>query len=136
MTQIVENIRWILKDIEEWVHGERSHLDSNIEIVQKLYEVDDGGDEDELYEVVGNLGVERSRNFSEMEEELIEVTGNLQKYKNHCKLLESYLITREENLRTLNGMQARGLLNKVVTDQRIPKPKVEEKTEAKKIMLK
>ena len=127
MTQIVENITWVLKQIEEWVHGERSRLDSNIEIVQRLHEVDDGGDEDELYEVVGDLGVERSRNFSEMEEELIKVTGNLQKYKNHCKFLENYLITREENLRALNGMQARGLINKVVTDQRIPKPKVEEK---------
>ena len=127
MTQIVENITWVLKQIEEWVHGERSRLDSNVEIVQRLHEVDDGGDEDELYEVVGDLGVERSRNFSEMEEELIKVTGNLQKYKNHCKFLENYLITREENLRALNGMQARGLINKVVTDQRIPKPKVEEK---------
>ena len=127
MTQIVENIRWVLKQIEEWVHGERSPLDSNIEIVQRLHEVDDGGDEDELYEVVSDLGVERSRNFSEIEEELIKVTGNLQNYKNHCKLLENYLITREENLRALNGMQARGLINKVVADQRIPKPKVEEK---------
>ena len=123
MTQIVANIRWVLKDIEEWVQGERSRSDSNIEIVQKLHEVDDGGDEDELYKVVGDLGVERSRNFTEMEEELINVTGNLQKYKNYCKLLENYLITIEENLRALNGMQARGLIDKVVTDQRIPKPK-------------
>ena len=134
MTQIFENIRWVLKDIKEWVNGEISRLDSNIEIVQKFYAADDGSDEDELYEVVFNLGVERSRNFSEMEEELIKVTSNLQKYKNHCKLLENYLITREENFRTLNGIQARGLLNKVVTDQRIPKPKVVEKTETKKIL--
>ena len=56
-----------LTDIEEWVDGERRYLDSNIEIVQKLHEVDDGGDEHEFYEVVGNLGIERSRNFSEME---------------------------------------------------------------------
>ena len=129
MTQIVENIRWVLKEIENWVHDERSRLDSNIEIVQKLHEVDDGGDEHELYEVVGDLGFERSDNFGRMEEELIKVTGNLQKYKNHCKLLENYLITREENLRILNGMQARGLINKVVIDQRIPKPKDEEKNE-------
>ena len=127
MTQIVKNIRLVLKEIKEWVHGERSHLDANIEIVRRLLEVDDSGNEDELYKVVGDLGVERSRNFSVMEEELIKVTGNLQKYKNHCKLLENYLITREENLRALNGMQAIGLVNKVVTDQRIPKPKVEEK---------
>ena len=64
---------------------------------------------------------------------MIKVTGILQKYKNHCKILENYLITREENLRTLNGMQVRGLPIKVVTDERIPKPEVEEKTEEKKI---
>ena len=63
---------------------------------------------------------------------MIKVTGNLQKYTNDCKIFENYLITREENLRTLNSMQARGLLNKVVTDERIPKPEVEEKTETKK----
>ena len=103
MSNIIENIRWALKDIEEWVEDAKMFLDDSTKILQELREVNDADEEEKTYEAIHVLGIKRGRIFLEMVEQLIKIRGTyLRKYED--RLLEKYLITREENLKTLNNI--------------------------------
>ena len=71
MSQIIENIRWVLKDINDWVDNVKKSLDANTNILLTLLEVNDS-DEEEVFNAAHDAGIERYRNFQELAEELLK----------------------------------------------------------------
>ena len=90
MSQIIENIRWVLKDIGDWVDNAKFLLNANTNILLKLLEVKDS-DREEVFSAAHDAGIDRYRNFQELAEELIKIRGtHLQKYDDYYKLLKIF----------------------------------------------
>ena len=84
---MIENIRWVLKDIGDWVDNAKFLLDVNTNILLKLLEVNDSDGEEEVFSAAHDAGIDRYRNFQELAEELIKIRGtHLQNYEDYYKL--------------------------------------------------
>ena len=120
MSFIIEHITLVLKDIDDWVDTAKHNLEDLNNILLVFLKVNDSDDVEEVSNAVDEFKDDRESHFQEVVEGLIKIRStHLQKYEDYYKLLEKYLITKEENLIGLNTMQRNLLINNIETDKKI-----------------
>ena len=120
MSYIIEHIRLVLKDIDDWVDTAKHNLEDLNNILLVFLKVNDSDDVEEVSNAVDEFKDDKETHFQELVEGMIKIIRtHLLKYEDYYKLLEKYLITKEENLIGLNTMQRNVLINNIETDKKI-----------------
>ena len=120
MSYVIEHIRLVLKDIDDWVDTAKHNLEDLNNILLVFLKVNDSDDVEKVSDALDEFKDDRESHFQELVEGLIKIRStHLQKYEDYYKLLEKYLITKEENLIGVNTMQRNVLINNIETDKKI-----------------
>ena len=106
MSEIIDNIREVLVDIDNWLDIAKVNLERYTENLEELRNINDADTEDEVRRAIGKLRVDRARFLQENFEYLKKIRDkNLQKYEEYYNFLDEYTDKLARNLICLSRMQ-------------------------------